>query len=142
VVTDRFVFQAAPETAVQRLGAIASLKAAVETRELRRYIGENRGKGIAWVMIDFQPSEKDVKRWTFLQMQICVDQAHARVGSQIRSEIVKTLGAGKKENGRTVWPLGRHRELSIRTGAFDPPTGLAPVAGMLIELAVLQGEEN
>jgi len=137
VVTDRSVFEIGPEAVARRFAPLASLRATVATREARRFTGENRDRGIAWVTVDFQATGKEPRPWAFLQSQICL------LGTDLgaaRSEFAKALGPAKIEEGRAVWSLGPHRELSVKSGKFDPPDGGPAVNGVLVELGVLQGE--
>jgi hypothetical protein len=139
IVGQPSIFALRPENVQQRFAQLSSLHASVRTKVLHRYAGNNRGNGISWVVIDFQPSTSDPSHWTLLQVQICWDgSASAETG--LRSNLTHKLGHPKGEGDRVYWDLGEHREVSLKNGSFQSPEGGSLVNGILIEAVVLQGE--
>ncbi|HWF47931.1 MAG TPA: hypothetical protein VG168_13050 [Bryobacteraceae bacterium] len=139
IVGEPSVFALHPENVRERFASLVPLNATVTTNVLHRYVGHNAAKGIYWVMADFQPSIANRKQWTLLQLQICIDGSGS-VEAAMRSNLTRKLGRPKSEGDRFYWELGDHREISLKSGSFQPPEGGPSVSGVLIEAVVLQGE--
>jgi hypothetical protein len=133
------IFALHPENVQERFAQLSSLHVSVSTKLLHRYVGNNRGNGISWVLIDFQPSTSDRSRWTLLQVQICM-AGSGSAETELRSNLTQKLGRPKREGDRVYWDLGEHREISLKNGSFQPPEGGSLVNGILMEAVVLQGE--
>jgi hypothetical protein len=147
-VANRENFRVTPSNVRERFNSLAPLTAETKSDQLWRFESPNPPPTIAWLIVDFQPSESDPQQWQFLQLRMVIkspdlDDEHLR--RLLRKSLSRTLGEAKRDGdpnkgGREYWSLSPYQEVSLREGQFDSPHGDQRRVGVLVEMSVLQGE--
>jgi hypothetical protein len=150
-VAGRQIFQVTPATIVEQLRSIVELKADRPTAYLWQFTGANAGTGLRWARAEFQPGEpgRD-EQWVLLQIRMGftpIDGDYNALYKAFESEITKRLGKPRKitrgtDDQRIAWRVAKYWEVSIRDGIFESPVDKSRERLILVEIAVLQGEED
>jgi hypothetical protein len=151
VVADRRIFQVTPATVAQQLGNIVELKAGEPGGQLLEFTGTNAKTGLRWARAEFQPSKPGSdQKWDLLQIRLGLmppDGDYNALYEVLNSEITKRLGqpgsdASGSDGKRRSWSIASNQEVAIRDGTFESPLDQQREHIILIEIAVLQGEDE
>ncbi len=151
VVANRHVFQINPNTVVDHFREIVELEPMKDSPYLLLFIGENSEIGVNWVQAEFQPRESvSSENWDLLQIRIALkpqNEDYAGLYDILAAEITDLLGqeatvTRMNADKRKAWNVAPYWEIAIRDGKFESPINGRINHLILVEVAVLQGEED
>jgi hypothetical protein len=151
LVADPKLFQVTPATIASKLQGIIELKPNQRTASVWRFTGVEPSNGVLWAIADFQPKgSRKTPEWTLLQIRIALalssgnrqhlyEALESEIGKRVRKAGTRTQdGDGR----RTAWQVGKYGLISLRDGVFQYPTNRPAGRCLMIEIAVLQGEDE